>query len=350
MKILSILLNKILKEGDLVQATSIYLAVGLAPVFKKNNKFLNTKKGKILLDKTIYEILESFLSEEELDIVNKKKELKVIKTFYEKHKFRINIFLEKSFPSISFHKIDNDIRNFNELNFPLELEKSINLKSGLLIVTGPHNSGKTSTIRSIIKKINEEQKKYIMTLENPIEHIFLNKKSIIKQRELIRDMKDYKSGIVNCLEEDVDVVYISENKEDFENYLPSVLDLASGNCLVILEMGAENSIRAIENILNILTRKRSLESSCHLLADVLLYITAQKLIDDKNGELLLVSEFLFNNNVVSSLIKKNEIYKIENIMHNSNDNKMITMKQSMLKMGKYKKIDMDEIRNMRNLK
>jgi hypothetical protein len=193
---------------------------------------------------------------------------------------------------------------------------------------------------------NIEQQKYIIGLENPIEYKFKNEKSIIKQRQLSRDVKSYQQGISNCLVEDVDLAYFTENRKDFEDYILPILELASGNCLVILEMSAENSVRALENILNILFKTKSVKSSCHILADVLLAVVTQKIINDKNGDSVLVSDLLLNNQVVSSAIKQNKIYKTIN---NFSDGKVSGMGKEILSLFKKGIIDKNEVKRMREL-
>ncbi len=178
------------------------------------------------------------------------------------------------------------------------------------------------------KIINQESKKYIITLEKPIEKIFINKRSIIEQRQVGKDVNSYLDGLKHVLEEDVDVVYLDEIKDDFNSALPFILELASGNSLVILEINAENSVRALEKIINLNCRDLSKESTHFILADVLFGVIAQKLIPNRKNELSLALEILLSNFAVKSLIREGNIYQLESIIQNSAEEGMISMEKS----------------------
>ena len=229
---------------------------------------------------------------------------------------------------MAFHYISENIIDWDKIQFSEISKQVISFSAGLVIVTGPNNSGKSSTAASMIEKINKEESRYIVTLESLVERRFVNKKSIINQRQVGRDVSSYKDGLLNCLEEDVDVVLIAGIKEEFESNLHLILDLAAGNCLVILEMDTKNSVRTIEKILNIMQKEKSIESSCYMLADTLLAIFAQKLIPNKEEGLSLAAEVLLVNSSIKSLIRDNKIYQLESMMQNFTDEGMISITKS----------------------
>ena len=327
MEVPSIFLNNILREGAKKKARSIYLTVGSAPVLRIKNNLISFKE-EILNEDQLDKVIQSFLNKEERDELIKNKEIVVVKSFLDNYRFRINIFYQKSFPSITFHLISQEVKNLSDLGLPRPFQELLNYNSGLLVLTGPNNSGKTTTVTSVIEKINKEEDKYIITLERPIEYIFSNKKSIVNQRQLGVDVNTYEEGLLNCLEEDVDVVYVGELREEFESAIPYVMELAAGNCLVILEMDTEYSVRAIEKILSALQKSRNKEAASYFLADVLIGVLSQKLIKNKEQGLSLALELLLVNTAVKSLIRENNIYQINNIIQNHMSEGMINMSKS----------------------
>lgn len=346
MEMSSIFLNKILSEVASQEAAGVHLAVGSAPMLRQGDKLFPIGEEEILTEDKINKLLEDFLSSEELEQLKKEKELITVKNFFNKFRFRVNIFYQKNYPTLAFHYISEDIPNLDNLSLPDLSKKVIRFSAGLVIVTGPNNSGKTTTAVSMIEKINQEERRYVVTLERPVERLFVNKKSIVNQREVGRDVKSYKDGLLNCLEEDVDVVYVGGIKEEFASNLQLLLDLAAGNCLVILEMDTKNSVRTIEKILNVMQKSKSLESSCYMLADTLLAIFSQKLIPNKEEGLSLALEVLLVNTSVKSIIRDNKIYQLESVMQNFEEEGMISMTKSIKELVRQGKIKEEEVQKL----
>ncbi|HTX86487.1 MAG TPA: ATPase, T2SS/T4P/T4SS family [Candidatus Nanoarchaeia archaeon] len=326
--------------------SGLHLSVGSVPMLRSYGRLSEAEGGEILKKEDLEKILRSFLSEEELNILADKKELLIVKDFGENFRFRVNIFFQKESPAISLSYISETIADLDSLGFPNTFTKNLLNATGLLIVAGPPASGKTSTIAAIIERINKEKNKYIITVEDPIEKIFVNKKSLIDQRQVGRDVNDFFDGLRHCLEEDVDVVYVDEIRVDFELALPYVLELASGNTLVILEVNAENSIRALEKILNTSSKNLTKEAVHFMMADVLFGVVAQRLIPNRESGLSLALEVLLSNFAVKSLIREGNIYQLEGIIQNSAEEGMISMEKSIKDLVLSGEIDRTEAGNI----
>lgn len=328
MEVPSIFLNKILAEAAKKGASSLHLSVGSPPIARINDKLVPVENENILTSEALNKIVESFTEEGEMKRLKEDKEIVVVKTFGGNFRFRANIFYQKDLISLSFNYIPMAVRNLNDLELPSQFKEKINLDSGLLVVAGANDSGKTSTVSAFIEEINKNEKKYIITLENPVEYLFINKKSVIEQRQIGRDVKSYVAGLKHCLEEDVDLVYIDEIKKEFDEVIPLILQLASGNSLVILEMNAANSIRVIEKILDSAKTRISSEAARFSLADVLVGIITQKLIPRLGGGLIMAKEILLVNSAIKSLIREGKIYQIESIIQTYREEGMISMGKS----------------------
>ena len=179
-----------------------------------------------------------------------------------------------------------------------------------------------------------------------IERFFVNKKSIIDQRQVGDDVNSYVDGLKHCLEEDVDFVCIDEINDGFDEALPYILELASGNCLVIVEINGESSIRVLEKILNTKCKNLSQESLRFLLADTLLGIIVQKLIPNQSGELSLALEILMSSFAVKSLIREGKIYQLESIIQNSSEEGTISMEKSIKELVLSGKVNPEEATNI----
>jgi twitching motility protein PilT len=252
----------------------------------------------------------------------------VVKTFAGDFRFRVNIFFQKNMPSISFNFINDKIFNWDELELTEEFKKLINKKSGLIVITGSNDSGKSGTVASMIEKINNSFKKYIITLEKPIEYMFINKKSIIEQREIGRDVASLSDGLNHCLDEDVDIVYVNEADNEFEESISLIIELAQGNSLVILELNAEGSVKVIEKILTLLKNKMSETAALYNISDVLLAIASQILISRIGGGMVMAPEIMIANSAIKSLIRDKRIYQIDSIIETSRQEGMISVEKS----------------------
>ncbi len=343
MEIPSIFLNRVLSEVAKNGASSLHLSAGSAPMIRIDGKFSLMESEGILTSDLLKKIIDSFVEDKEKEILEEKREVVLVRILPGNLRFRINIFYQKDMPSISFNYIEGIIRHLANLNLPQQAKDFIRNDSGLLIVAGPNDSGRTSTIASFIEETNKDQKKYIITLEKPIEHPFINKQSMIEQRQVGRDVKTYKDGLLHCLEEDVDLVYINETNKEFNDILPIILELASGNCLVILELNAEDSVRAIERFL----KSSSSEAVRHTLADVLIGVITQKLLQKVGGGMILAPEVLVVTSPVKSLIREGNIYKMEGVIQTSRGEGMISMRKSIETLVSEDRVSRDELNKLR---
>jgi len=346
MEVPSIFLNRLLAEMAKRGASSLHLSVGAPPVARVADKLTPLENESILSADILTKIVESFIEEDEVKRLKEEKEIAIIKIFGGDFRFLVNIFYQKDLLSLSFNYIANNLRRLDDLSLPVQLKEKINLNSGLLIVAGPNDSGKTSTAAAIIEEINKNEKKYIITLENPIEYLFVNKKSIIEQRQIGRDVVSLATGLRHCLEEDVDLIYVGEVKREFEEAVPLILQLAAGNSLVILEINADNAVRVVEKILDAGKAKSSSEATRYILADVLIGVIAQKLIPRLGGGMALANEVLTVNSAVKSLIREGKIYQIESIIQTSRQDGMIGMEKSiedLLKKGDIQATEVQKI-------
>lgn len=329
MEIPSIFLNRILSEAAKKGAGSVHLTVGGLPKMRINGLLTEMKGENLVTLEELKKIIDSFIEEEEKKRLEEEREVVLVKMFAGNLRFRISIFYQKELLSVSFHYVPEQIKSLSALNLPSIFNDFIKTtRPGLFIIGGPYGSGKTTTIAAVLEEINKTSSKNIITLEDPIEYIFTNKKSIIEQREIGRDVKSITDGLNHCLEEDVDVVYLSRIKKNFEEAVPFIFELASGNSLVFLEMSSDGAIGAIEKILNAVRMSMSGQAARYNLADVLLGIFIQRIFPRRGGGMAPAAEILLVNSVVKSLIREEKIYQLENVLQTSMKEGMVSMQKS----------------------
>ncbi|MEK7203160.1 MAG: ATPase, T2SS/T4P/T4SS family [Patescibacteria group bacterium] len=331
MEIPSIYLNKILTTAAKNNVSDLHLVVGSPPMARTGSQFTALTGEEMVTVELLNKIIEIILSQEEIAELKENKDIVLVKNLAGNFRFRINIFYQKDLPALTFHYIPGIIKPLDSLKLPKVFNHFIKADSGLLIISGSYGSGRTTTIASFIEEVNKNVSKNIITIEDPIEFLFVNKKSLIAQRQIGRDVKTFSQGLSYCLKEDVDLIYVSgiNKEEDFILSMPIILELAAGNCLVILEINSDSSINVVEKILGTVGKKISNEIARHNLADVLLGVIVQKLVPQLSGGLVLAAEILLNNSAVKSLIREGKLYQIENIIQTSRDEGMISLNKSL---------------------
>jgi twitching motility protein PilT len=330
MEVPSILLNRILSEMAKKSGSDLHLTVGSPPMVRINGEFAALTDQEMLTSEVLSKIAETFLNQEEIARLKENKSLVLVKNIVN-FRFRINVFYQKGLLSLSFHYIPSALKSFQELRLPEVYGNFLKVNSGLLVIAGAYNSGKTTTAASFIEEINKTAVKNIVTIEDPIEYLFVSKRSLITQRQVGSDINTVLDGLDYCLNEDIDIVYLNEIKDEeiFGRAMLKIFELASGNCLVILEINADSSARVLEKVLAGVGREMSLEAARYNLADILLGVAVQRLVKQRGGGLVLANEILLNSSAVKSLIREGKIYQLENIMQTSRREGMTTMEKSL---------------------
>jgi len=343
MEVPSIFLNRILSEMVQKNGSDLHLAVGSPPMIRINGQFVPLAGQEMVTSETINKITEIFLGQDEIIKLKESKGIKLVKNI-SNFRFRISVFFQKKLLALSFHYIPGVIKSFNDLGMPEVCKNFIEASSGLLVIAGVYNSGKTTTAAALIEEINKTKALNIVTIEDPIEYLFVSKTSLIMQRQIGIDVNTVADALDYCLSDDVDVVYLNEIKDEQVLYssMPKIFELASGNCLVVLEINADNSNRVLEKIIAGISADLPAEAARYNLADILVGVLVQKLVKRRGGGLVLANEILLNNNAAKSLIREGKIYQLESVIQTSRKEGMISMDKSLnnlIESGKIRRED-----------
>lgn len=328
MEVPSIFLNRLLAEVAKKKASDLHLSVGSLPMIRVDGELRTVDEASIVTADLLKKIIDSLLSQDEFDRLKKNREIIIAKNIAGNFRFKINVLYQKDLPSVNFHYIAGLIKPLADYKLPPIFKSFLQNNTGLIILTGSYGSGKTSTAASFVEEINRSCRKYVVTIEDPIEYLFVGKKSIIEQRQVGLDVKNSAEGLSYCLSEDCDVVYVSSADRELKETMQQAVDLASGNALVIMEINFSSATRVIEKVLDSLSDSSSVESARHALSDVLLAVLAQKLIPKRGGGLAFAAEILIANSAVKSMIREGKIYQIETIMQTSRQEGMMLMSKA----------------------
>ena len=260
---------------------------------------------------------KTFLAEREMDFAYESTE---------GFRFRGNAFFERGSMSIALRLIPKQIRSTTELNLPDVLTSFARKSQGFFLVVGPVGQGKTTTLAALIDLVNTERMEHIVTIEDPIEYIFTPKQSLIDQREVKIDTKDFPTALVSAFRQDIDVLLVGEMR-DPETMSAAVTAAETGH-LVFSTMHTNDAAQTVDRIID--TFPSTQQDQIRLqLASSLAGIFSQRLVPRISGGLIPACELLINNKAVANLIREKRTHEIPTVIETGSTEGMIDMNRSL---------------------
>jgi twitching motility protein PilT len=332
-----------------MRVSDLHLKVGVPPTYRIDGSLIKLK-GPNLTDEVAAQLIYPLLSE---DNIHKYLTLQNVDCSYRlgSLQFRINVFKDNDGIAAAIRALSLDIPKVEELGFPNNIwEDIINRKNGLVLLTGITGSGKSTTIASLIDRINEVHACRIITIEDPIEYLFTQRHSMISQREVGRDVKSFLHGLRAMLREDPDVVFVGEMR-DPETIAMTLMAAETGH-LVFSTLHTRDSIGSVTRILDYFPAGRQNEVRNQLSLG-LAYIVSQKLIPKKDGTgRLAAMEILNNNYAIANLIRTGKIEQVYTQLQTKTrdlpDEKMMTMEKHLAILVKQGKVELLEAKKWAN--
>ena len=315
-----------LRKAVSIAASDVHLAVGEHPTVRKDGKILKINMP-ILTDDDIDHAYEVLLPRSAKDNLENLYDLDFAYEIPGFSRFRVNLSRQLGKNKLVIRLIPYYVRKIPELNLPASIEQFAKLNHGLVLVTGPTGSGKSTTIASIIDYINSNYPKHIITIEDPIEFIFNNKKSIVSQRQILVDTASFPDGVKYALRQDPDVIFIGEIRD--RETISSALKAAETGHLVFATIHTNDAVQTVDRIVN-MYEPSDRDFVRHQLAQILRGTVSQRLLPLKDGSgRRPACEVLVVTSTVKDFINKDELEKIYDLVNTGSFNSMITMNMSL---------------------
>lgn len=319
---LASLIDIVIAEGG----SDLHLSVGSNPIIRVSGELIP------LLKKSVYtkEDLEGLVSEL-LDENQKEEFLKTQESDFSYHyrdnlRFRGNAFFQKGVIGVALRLIPQEIKTISDLNLPPILEAFAQREQGFFLVVGPVGQGKTTTLASMIQLINQTRAEHIITIEDPIEFVYQQDKSLIDQREVKIDTEDFSIALRSVFRQDVDVIMLGEMRGP-ETISTAVTAAETGH-LVFSTLHTNNAAQTIDRIIDSFPGAQQEQIRIQL-AGSLAGIFSQRLISRVSGGLIPAYELLINNNAVSNLIREKRTHEINTVIETGAEEGMIDMNRSL---------------------
>ncbi len=321
-KELSNLIKTVFEEG----ASDLHLSEGRKPTIRVSGLLLPLVKMDVINRESIMGILSELISKENKEIFLKNKEIDFSYSFETGERFRGNGYFQQGMISVALRLIPKKIRSIKELNLPDALKSFTDKPQGFFLVVGPVGHGKTTTLAAMIENINESRSEHIITIEDPIEYVYEQKKSIIDQREVRVDTGDFSTALKSMFREDVNVALIGEMRGT-ETIATAVTAAETGH-LIFSTLHTNSAAQTISRIIDSFPGEQQSQIRIQL-AGSLTGILSQRLIPRISGGLIPAYELLINNNAVSNLIRENRIHEINSVIETSSQEGMVDMNRSL---------------------
>lgn len=314
-------LKELLEKTIECKASDLHLTADLAPMFRINGKLKSVSEEKLSKDD-----LRSFSKELLGNKFEKYIENGEIDSSYSLEgvgRFRVNVFRQLESDAIAIRSITLDVPTLEELNHPNIIKELVAKRRGLILVTGPTGSGKSTTLAAMINEINSTRSENIITLEDPIEYIHKHKKSIINQREIGRDSKSYKSALKAALREDPDVILIGEMR-DLETISIAITAAETGH-LVLSTLHTIGATQTIDRIIDVFPPYQQQQIRVQL-ASVLQGVISQQLIETiDNNNRVAAFETMIINPAIQNQIREGKTHQIQSVIQTGSKFGMKTM-------------------------
>ncbi len=338
-----VVIETLLEECIKHSASDLHLQAGLPPVLRIDGVLRPMTTYPILDDMTVQQLVFSTLDANQKVILKKDKEFDYSFAFGDLGRFRVNAFYERGNMAAAFRLIPNTIRSIEDLGLPGVVATFAEKPNGLVLVTGPTGSGKSTTLAALIDKINTEKALHIITIEDPIEFTHRSKRSVVAQREVHYDTFSFAAALRSILREDPDVVLIGEMR-DLET-IQAAITVAETGHLVFATLHTNSAAQSIDRMIDVFPAHQQPQIRAQL-ANILVGICSQRLVPAVDGGRIAVTEILVTNSAVRSIIREGKTHQLDMTIQTGMSQGMQTMDRELARLVNAGVINFDVARGV----
>ncbi len=321
------------------KASDLHLSSGSPPIIRVNGG-LKRLKGEPLTPDDMREMIYSIMTDDQRSEYEKNLEIDFAISFGEKSRFRVNAFNARTGPAAVFRTIPSEVPTLEELDLPPVMRTFAELEKGIVLVTGPTGSGKSTTLASLINHINRTQAKHIITIEDPVEFFHMSNRSLINHRELGADTHSFKAALKSALREDPDVILVGEMRD--HETISLALTAAETGHLVFGTLHSNSANKTVDRIVDVFPSEDK-EMIRAMLASSIQGVVSQTLLKRADGGGRVGAfEIMVGTNAVRNLIRENQIPQIYSMIQTGSRYGMITMEDAVRDLLESGIIDEDE--------
>lgn len=333
-------LHYILTAAFEIGTSDIHITVGVPPVMRLNGELKYYGK-EALKPADTEEMAKVLIPPDKWEVFKEKGELDFSYSIPGVSRFRVNAYHQRGCISLAIRVVPTEIPTLEKLNLPASLKEISEKPQGLVLVTGPTGSGKSTTLAAMIDYINKHLKRHIITLEDPIEYLHKHGLSIIDQREIGYDTENFANGLRACLRQDPDIILVGEMR-DLETISTAITAAETGH-LVFGTLHTTDAPSTIDRMIDVFPPSQQQQVRIQV-ASVIGAIISQRLFPtkDRNGRVAAI-EIMINNTAIKNLIRNEKIHQIHSTMQTSKALGMQTLEMSIKELLESGKVDLETV-------
>lgn len=335
-------IETLLEEVIRKRASDLHLQVSLPPMLRIDGALHPIPGYNALAEEQIEQLIFAILDEDQKQILLKDKEFDFSFAFGDLGRFRVNSFHERGNLAAALRLIPNEIKSVTELGLPPVVNNFAQYPRGLVLVTGPTGSGKSTTLAALIDQINSEKSHHIITIEDPIEFTHKSKKSVVVQREVHYDTYSFSAALRSSLRQDPDVVLIGEMR-DLET-ISAAITIAETGHLVFATLHTNSAAQSVDRMIDVFPPHQQPQIRAQL-ANILMAICSQRLIPAIGGGRIASAEILTATAAVRNIIREGKTHQLDAVIQTGGDVGMQSMDKTLVGLVQGGTITYDEARN-----
>lgn len=308
------------------KASDLHLSSGCKAKYRIDGDLIDIESSSVLNDKMISQMLLEIMTDDQKDELIETYECDFsIDDRDNDARFRVNAFFHNRGYGAVFRRLENTIPTLDQFGAPRILKEVQAKKGGLILVTGPTGSGKSSTLAALVNEINHKEDSHILTIEDPVEFVHTSQRSLVNQREVKRDTKSFNAALKSALREDPDCILVGEMR-DLET-IRLALEAAETGHLVLGTLHTMSAIKTVDRVISVFPPAEQ-ELVRNMLAESLQIVISQRLLKRKGGGRVAAYEVLISNTGIRNMIKENKLSQIYTALQTGTAKGMATMEQS----------------------
>lgn len=331
-------LNDLLLTTAKQSASDLHIAVGRRPSVRIDGLLVPLQKEPVVTPEIADLLIEQLLTPAQKEELVLKKEIDFSYAFEDKARFRVNVFYQRGFKAAALRLIPTQIRTVEELRLPSLLHDFTKLNQGFVLVVGPAGHGKSTTLAALLDEINHNRMAHIITIEDPIEYLFVQDRSIVSQREVRADTPTFHRALRSLLRQDPDVIMIGEMRDP--ESISTAMTAAETGHLVFSTLHTNSAAQTVDRVIDSFPSDQQGQITSQLAA-TLVAIVSERLVPRLGGGRTPVCEIMIVNSAIRNLIREKKAYQIDLVIETSLQEGMMTLNRALASLVKRKEISLE---------
>ncbi len=320
------------------QASDLHLSAGRPPTLRVSGRLITLLKISPLTGEDTKGLAREIMTDDQHKRFEQEKEMDLSYDFEAKARFRVNIFFQQSLVSIAMRLIPKTPPTIKDLNLPPILHEFISKPQGFILVTGPSGQGKSTTLAAMVDEINHTRADHVITIEDPVEYIFQDDRSIIEQREVYKDTLSFSAALKATFRQDPDAIMVGEMRDP--ETISTAITAAETGHLVMATLHTNSASQTIHRIVDSFPAGQQGQIRAQL-SGSLIGVISQRLVPRIRGGLIPACEIMINTPAVANLIRENKVHEIPLIIETSAEIGMISLNRYLANLVRAREVEIN---------